>query len=242
MEIDMLRMLVLAGGFGSRLQSTVTNVPKALAPVGSFPFLALQIKHWINQGVQSFVFLLHHQADLVVSFLEEEKLGLLKDCKVEYVVEPTPMGTGGAVAHAVKQLNLTGNFLLTNADTWIGNGIQDVASSKAPSIAVLSLSDTGRYGRVLLNEQLQITSFSEKSLDKGPGWINAGLCYLKASLFEGWNGQPFSLEQDFLSELASYGDLTAVVLQTDFIDIGIPEDYFRFCNWMTSDDKGILCN
>ena len=45
-------------------------------------------------------------------------------------------------------------------------------------------------------------------------------------------GSSFSLEEQVLPKLASLGKLEALLLETDFIDIGIPEDYFRFCNWI----------
>ena len=86
-----MKMLVLAGGFGKRLQSVVAEVPKALAPVGQVPFLYLHIEHWTAQGLRSFVFLLHHQADSIISFLEAEKNGLLSGCQVTWLVESTPM-------------------------------------------------------------------------------------------------------------------------------------------------------
>jgi NDP-sugar pyrophosphorylase family protein len=237
-----MKMLVLAGGFGTRLQSVVADAPKALAPVGSVPFLYIQMEHWIAQGLRSFVFLLHHQADLIIKFLEIEKNGLLKDCKVQWLIEPTPMDTGGAVAYAVKQLNLSGDFLLTNADTWLGAGVQDISRSAAPSMAVLSLRDASRYGQVQFNDQFNVTVFSEKSSSQRPGWINAGLCHLNADLFKNWDGQPFSLERISFPELAGRGALKAVPLQTDFIDIGIPDDYFCFCHWIAAGRKGKLCN
>ena len=237
-----MKMLVLAGGFGKRLQSVVAEVPKALAPVGQVPFLYLQIEHWMAQGLRSFVFLLHHQADLIISFLEAEKNGLLSGCQVTWLVEPTPMDTGGAVASAVKQLNLPGDFLLTNADTWLGAGVQDISRSAAPSIAVISLRDASRYGQVQFNNQFNVTAFSEKSSSQGPHWINAGLCHLNADLFKNWDGQPFSFERISLPELAYRGALRAVPLQTDFIDIGIPDDYFRFCHWIAAGRKGKLCS
>ena len=235
-------MLVLAGGFGTRLQSVVADVPKALAPVGQIPFLYLQIEHWIAQGLRSFVFLLHHQADLIISFLEAEKKGLLKESEVTWFIEPTPMDTGGAVAYAVKQLNLLGCFLLTNADTWLGAGFEDISRTAAPSMAVLSLRDASRFGQVQFNDQLNVTVFSEKSSSQGPGWINAGLCHLNTDFFKDWNGQPFSLERSLFPELASRGALKAVPLQTDFIDIGIPDDYFRFCQWIAEARKSKLCS
>lgn len=237
-----MKMLVLAGGFGTRLQSVVSQVPKALAPVGRLPFLYLQIEHWIAQGVRSFVFLLHHQAELIISFLEAEKNGLLADYQVTWLVEPTPMDTGGAVAYAVKQLNLTGDFLLTNADTWIGAGVQDISRTAAPSMAVFSLRDSSRYGQVQFNDQFKVTAFSEKSTNQGAGWINAGLCRLNADLFKNWDGQPFSLERISFPEWAGRGMLNAVPLETDFIDIGIPDDYFRMCRWIEDGRKGKLCS
>jgi D-glycero-alpha-D-manno-heptose 1-phosphate guanylyltransferase len=228
------RLLVLAGGFGTRLQSVVSDVPKALAPVGDIPFLHLQIENWLSQGLRSFVFLLHHQAELIIEFLEFERNKLLKDCELKWVIEPTALDTGGAVAYAVSQLNLTSDFLLTNADTWLGTGMSAVAQSKAPSMAVLSVSDASRYGQVEFDDQLKVTSFLEKSNTKGSGWINAGICHLNVNSFQHWDGRPFSLERILLTQLANDGGLLTVVLQTDFIDIGIPEDYGRFFSWIKS--------
>ena len=237
-----MKMLILAGGFGTRLQSVVSEVPKAMAPVGDAPFLHFQIEHWIAQGLNSFVFLLHHQADLIISFLKKEKNDLLGDCEVQWLVEPTPMDTGGAVAYAVEQLNFADDFLVTNADTWIGTGIKEVRQIKAPAMAVVGLSDARRYGRVEFDDQNYVTAFHEKNSSMGGGWINAGLCHLKAEMFKEWNHLPFSLERITFPALATDGTLKAVALQTDFIDIGIPDDYFRFCRWIAADRKGPLCS
>jgi D-glycero-alpha-D-manno-heptose 1-phosphate guanylyltransferase len=235
-----VKLLVLAGGFGTRLQSVVSEVPKALAPVGNVPFLYLQIEHWISQGLRSFVFLLHHQSGLIIHFLEYEKNKLLKDCEVKWVIEPKPMDTGGAVAYALGLLKLTDDFLLTNADTWLGAGIKVVAQSTAPSMAVLNVSNSNRYGQVEFDEQLKVTTFIEKSNAQGSGWINAGLCHLNADVFQRWDERPFSLERVLFPQLAGEGVLGTVALQTDFIDIGIPADYLRFSNWIKNDRKGIL--
>ena len=232
-----MRLLVLAGGFGTRLKSAVADVPKALAPVGEVPFLYLQIQHWIAQEVRSFVFLLHHQADRIIDFLQKEEDALLKDCEVHWLVEPTPMDTGGAVAYAIEQLNLAGDFLVTNADTWLGTGVKEMRQTQAPAMAVVQLQDASRYGQVQIGDRNDVVSFQEKSSQKGGGWINAGLCHLRAELFTNWDRQPFSLERISFPAWASCGKLTAVALDADFIDIGVPEDYFRFCRWIESGKK-----
>jgi NDP-sugar pyrophosphorylase family protein len=238
-----MKLLVLAGGFGTRLQSALAGVPKALAPVGTVPFLRVQIESWIDQGIKSFVFLLHHQADLIIDFLEQERAdpaGLLKACEVSWVIEPSPMGTGGALAYAVGQLGMTGGFLATNADTWLGTGMREVALAGSPAMAVVRVEDAGRYGSVQCDGDGLITAFNEKNAGSGAGLINAGLCHLDAALFKDWNREPFSLEVACFPAWAAQGLLRAVPLQTDFIDIGIPEDYFRFCRWIESGKIGAL--
>lgn len=237
-----MRLLVLSGGFGTRLKTVLSNVPKALAPVGKVPFLHLQIERWLEQGLREFTFLLHHQADQIITFLQEERDGLLKDSQVDWVIESMPMGTGGAVAHAVNILKLKNDFLLTNVDTWLGSGVNEMIRSKAPTIAVISLPDVSRYGQVYFDNSHRVTSFAEKTQKSAEGWVNAGLSYLDASLFNDWDGQPFSLERNLFPKLIDSRCLTAVPLHTDFIDIGIPDDYHRFCRWVVAGRQTFLCN
>lgn len=235
-----MKLLVLAGGFGTRLKSVVADVPKALAPVGGVTFLYLQIEHWVSQGINSFVFLLHHQADLIVDFIKIEKDGLFKGCDVQWIIEPTPMDTGGALAYAIQQLNISGDFMVSNADTWLGAGVSEVRQENSPSIAVLNVPDASRYGSVKFNEEGIITAFIEKSDLVGGGWINAGLSHLHTDLFKDWDRQPFSLERDKFPLWVSQGILKAVPLEFSFIDIGIPDDYFRFCRWIELKKVGML--
>ena len=228
-------LLVLAGGFGTRLQTAVSEVPKALAPIANIPFLHYQIAHWLSQGLNSFVFLLHHQSYLIIQFLITEQDALLKGCEVNWLVEPEPMDTGGAVAYAVEQLNLSDDFLLTNADTWLGDGIKQLLDAPSPAMAVVQVTDAARYGSVELDEQNSVKAFHEKASISGAGFINAGLCLLHPELFKNWDHKPFSLENVFFPVWAKSGILKAVKLNSDFIDIGVPEDYFRFCRWIESD-------
>ena len=218
-----LPLLILAGVFGTRLQSVLSGSPKAHAPV-----------HWIKQGITSFVFLLHHHADLIIKFLKSEENTLLKDCKVQYVTEPKPMKTGGAVAYAINQLDLEGDFLLTNADTWIGRGVEGMIKAPWPAILVVKVEDVGRYGEVIFDDDRLVTAFVEKRKNSNIGWINAGISRLNVSFFKGWDGRPFSLEAITYPQLVKQKVLAAMPLDTDFIDIGIPEDYVRFCRWVES--------
>jgi len=231
-------LLVLAGGFGTRLRSVVAAVPKPLAPVCDRPYLHYVIDRWREQGIVSFIFLLHHQAELIEDYLQSQQLsGRLGQCQVRTVTEPEPLGTGGAIAHAVRQLRIEGSFLVANADTWLGSGIDQVVAAGAPAMAVVRLDNPERYGRVHW-ERGKVISFAEKSGGGEPGWINAGLYHLQAAHFQDWDGRPFSAERDLFPALVRAGQLQAVELQTEFIDIGIPADYSRFCRWIEAGKAG----
>lgn len=233
-------LLVLAGGFGTRLRSAVTDVPKALAPVAGRPFLQYLIDAWIAQGLTQLTFLLHHQADLIEEFLEQQKSkGRLAHCEIRISREPQPLGTGGAVAYAVRQLGLTGSFLVTNADTWLGTGIAQVSAAAMPAIGIIHVENSQRYGAVMVQDG-RIVSFEEKRDSSGPGWINAGLYHLHADQFHSWDGQPFSLERELFPKLVATGQLNTAYLETEFIDIGIPYDYHRFGRWINSEKSGVL--
>lgn len=149
------------------------------------------------------------------------------------------MGTGGAVAYAVRQLGLTGSFFVTNADTWLETGFEQVLEASIPAMSIVRVENSERYGAVRVQDGT-IVSFEEKQNSSGPGWINAGFYHLHADLFQAWDGRPFSLEREMFPKLVATGQLHAVYLETQFIDIGIPEDYHRFGRWIGSEKSGAL--
>ena len=148
-----------------------------------------------------------------------------------------PMDTGGSIAYAVKELKLTGTFLATNADSWLGSGIGAVMKASPPAIAIVNMQNSSRYGGVVFDRSYCITGFHEKNTIHESSWISAGLYLLNADFFNEWNQLPFSLERQLFPAMVANKDLRAVVLQTDFIDIGIPDDYYRFCRWIELDRK-----
>jgi len=234
-------LLVLAGGFGTRLRSAVSDVPKPLAPVYKQPYLYYLIDKWVSEGVSKFTFLLHHQSELIEKYIElQQAKGKLNNCEIRISKEPEALGTGGAVAYAVKKFQLSGTFLVANADTWLTSGIERMFDVSTPSMAIVSVENSERYGHVEVDMNNKIVAFKEKEVSSGTGWINAGLYRLNANDFYNWNEQAFSLERELFPKLVDMNELSAIPLDTDFIDIGVPEDYFRFCNWIESGKKGHL--
>jgi D-glycero-alpha-D-manno-heptose 1-phosphate guanylyltransferase len=225
MKMEDIPLFLLAGGFGTRLSSVVKDVPKPLAPIHGRPFLAYLLENYRRQGIRQFVFLVHHKAELMKAFMEEEKRqGVLKGCDVKLIEEYEPLGTGGAVKAALEELSGIGHFLVANADTYLSAGIAEVLSTDAPAIATVWQENTARYGS-LKTEGTNITQFIEKSPNAGAGWINAGLYSLHKRLFDKMPAGPFSIENTLFPELLEQKILKFAAIDGDFIDIGIPEDY-----------------
>lgn len=229
----MKHLLVLSGGFGTRLKEVLKQIPKPLAPVGGRPFISYLLDIWFSEKIQRITFLLHHEARQFIDYFEMKKQESPDFLKIDYLIEPTPLGTGGSVANAVQTLAITEPFLVANGDTYIGSGIPEISAIQPPAIAVVKVSDTGRYGSVRLMDS-RVDQFLEKQSSTGPGFINAGLYSFIPDFFAEWAGENISLEREILPKLAAEGRLRAACLDTDFIDIGIPEDYKRFMNWIES--------
>jgi len=226
-------IFVLAGGFGSRLRSEVPDVPKPLAPVNGKPFLTHLIEELVSQGAQNFILLLHYRAELIKSLISEiVKRDDMSEIKITCIVEDTPLGTGGSIMNAVDHLGITNSFLVINADTWLGDGLQKINQSSTNSIAAVKVKDCTRYGTLIL-KGAKIQKFVEKNSCSGKGLVNAGLYHLNPEVFTKFvKNNYISLENDVFPSLANRGLLYAVEVQADFIDIGVPQDYFKFCTWI----------
>ena len=225
--------LVLAGGFGTRLRSLVSDVPKPLAPVAGQPFIVHLIEHWVEQGVNDFIFLLHYEAEKIEGMLDELK------CRDEFaevtfrvVIESTPLGTGGAILNAINLLGITGGFLVANADTWLGSGVEKLLAIESAAIAAIHVSNSQRYGSLKF-EGKKISAFQEKLVSVNHGYVNSGLYHLLPNVFDGFEvGSCFSIEDEVFPGLVSSRTLEVVKLDESFIDIGIPEDYLKYCKWV----------
>lgn len=223
--------IVLAGGLGTRLRSVVSDRPKCLAPVGSRPFLALQLEMLAARGIQRFVLSLGHLAPLV----QKAVAPLQSRLRIECVTEPEPLGTGGAILLAMHQAGVQ-ECLVTNGDTWLDADLGGLIAPLNPAaheklrMGCTVVADRSRYGGVAFEGSGLVAGFLPKGAE-GAGPINAGFYRLHRSALDGWSvGSRFSLELDVLPSLVASGAVSATPLDGGFIDIGMPEDYRRFCD------------
>jgi len=229
------KFLILAGGFGTRISDEIGGLPKALAPVNDKPFLFYQMNNWISKGITDFTFLLFFKSDLIIKFLDQYKQNISQDISIRYILEKEPLGTGGAILHAMAQSRID-KCVIINADTWIESGYKKIFGASRSSILIAKVQNAARFGRVILDERRNVLSFAEKDGFITPGLINAGLCYLNIDDLHLPNKLKFSLESDVLIPLAHGSKLKAIISDANFFDIGIPEDLNLFREYIKNNN------
>jgi D-glycero-alpha-D-manno-heptose 1-phosphate guanylyltransferase len=224
-----MEAIILAGGFGTRLQSRVSDVPKPMAPVAGRPFLAILLDYLAGSGFGSVVLSVGYRREAIRDYFGDRHGRLA----IRYAVEEEPLGTGGAILHALGTAQADPVWIL-NGDTFVELDYEAMlagfegAAAPGPlmAMAVGSVPDASRYASVLV-EGGRVAGFAPAGDPRG-GVINFGVYLLRPALFAGAAlPKSFSFERDFLAEAVTRLPVQAWPVTGCFIDIGIPEDYER---------------
>lgn len=221
----MREALVLAGGFGTRLRAVVPDLPKPMAPVSGRPFLEILLTSLAAKGFERVVLSLGFLSETIVQHFGSSYAGMA----LEYEVETTPLGTGGAIRAALNRCKASAVCVL-NGDTYLDLEADALwalwEQRREPIIVAREVDDTARYGRLRVDDG-RVKRFAEKG-EAGPGLINAGCYMVPRDLLDAFPlGQPFSFETEFLVQAVAERSVSVFVSAGQFIDIGIPEDYAR---------------
>jgi D-glycero-alpha-D-manno-heptose 1-phosphate guanylyltransferase len=220
-----MEAIVLAGGLGRRLRSVVNDVPKPMASVAGRPFLEIVIRSLGKKGFDRVILSVGYKAERITSHFGDSFAGV----DIVYQVENVPLGTGGAIQASLSHCREQYVHII-NGDTYL-----DVDSDQLeaqwrergrPFVVARRVDDTARYGAIQVKGE-RIIRFSDKG-SSGPGLINAGWYLMPVKVLRDIRQNvPFSFESDFLAQAAFHGELNIHITSGMFIDIGIPEDYFR---------------
>jgi D-glycero-alpha-D-manno-heptose 1-phosphate guanylyltransferase len=218
--------IILAGGFGTRLQKVVSDIPKPMAPVAGKPFLYYILDWIIKYPVDKLILSIGYKAENIIEYFGISFF----DIPVEYVVEKKPLGTGGAVKFASERTE--GNdVLILNGDTWFPVDISKLIkfhneNGSLFTVTLKRMFDFDRYGTVEMKKD-KILKFNEKKYCR-EGLINGGIYLAKRKFIESWKmPEKFSLEKDILEKEAGKSTLTGMIFDDPFLDIGVPEDYLK---------------
>ena len=224
-----MKVVILAGGFGTRISEESHLKPKPMIEIGERPILWHIMKSYSCHGFNDFVICLGykgycikeyfahyflHESDVTFDFKNQNERLIHHHSAEPWSVTLVNTGLETMTGGRVKRIReYVGNepFLLT-----YGDGVSDVNLHELLSYhkahgkiaTVTSIQPSGRFGALELTEENVVQGFQEKP--KGDGaWINAGFFVLQPEIFDYITGDETILEREPLESLARDGELVA---------------------------------
>ena len=222
-----MKILLLAGGLGTRLSEETGTRPKPMVEIGGKPILWHVMKIYSHYGFNEFVVLLGyksyyikeyfsnyflHQSDVTID-TSNGKMEILDNTSESWKVTLIDTGLSNMTGSRIKQAKeVVGNnsFMLT-----YGDGVGDVNISKllkfhkshGQAMTMTSHQPKGRFGALNINKNNQVLEFKEKP--KGDGqWINAGFFVCEPKIFDYIDDNPLTVfEEEPLMNLAKDGEI-----------------------------------
>jgi len=218
-----MKVVILAGGYGTRISEESHLRPKPMIEIGGNPILWHIMKCYSHYGFNEFIICCGykgymikeyfsdyylHRSDITFDFTENNKMtihsNIAEPWKVTLVDTGIDTMTGGRLKRVEKYIG-NETFMLT-----YGDGVSDINIAKLfefhkqnNKIATLTaIQPGGRFGVLDIDDDnTTITSFAEKSKEDG-GWINAGFMVLEPRIFDYINGDDTFFEKEPLEKLA----------------------------------------
>ena len=227
-----MKAILLAGGKGTRLRPLTVHTPKPIVPIFNRPFLYYQIDllRQVPEIDEAILSLNYQPRRIEEIFGEGEGLGL----RLRYVVEPFPLGTGGAIRYAGDQL--TESVIVFNGDVLTQVDLRAVLQlhrqRKAKATIVLTPVENPRaYGLVETDADGNVLRFLEKPAEDEIrcNTINAGIYVLEPETFDRIpKDTAWSIERSFFPSLIERGETFVAHINNGYwIDIGTPAKYMQ---------------
>jgi glucose-1-phosphate cytidylyltransferase len=222
-----MKVVILAGGLGTRLAEETEIKPKPMVEIGGRPILWHIMKHYAHYGFNEFFIALGHRGEIIKRYftdycsLSGSMTVSLKEGVVEtqdregedWLVHLKNTGqetnTGGRVRRLQTWLN-GGTFMLTYGDGVSNVNLRELLAfhrSHGRIATVTAVRPPARFGGLVFNGDL-VTDFTEKP-QIGEGWINGGFLVFEPDVFNYLADDESSLEADALERLAADGQLGA---------------------------------
>ena len=180
-----MQVVILSGGYGTRLSEETKVVPKALVKIGGKPIIIHLIKYYQSFGYKDFIICLGYKGNLITKFfLKEKNKKYLKNTNIKLVNTGLKSYTGERIRRVKKYIK--GDFFLTYCD-----GLSDIdlkktlhVFNKSNKIGLVSaINPSSRFGVLSINSKKTVLSFDEKSKNANT-WINAGFFIFSKEIFK----------------------------------------------------------
>lgn len=201
-----MKVVILAGGFGTRLSEYTKTIPKPMVPVNGKPILIRIMNHFYNAGFKDFYIALGYKGHVIKNFF---KKNITKNWNINLIETGKNTMTGGRLKRLKKYL---GNeiFFMT-----YGDGISDVNLKKLlifhkknnKLVTVTAVRPPSRFGFLKIKKNI-VSYFKEKeNLDEG--WINGGFFIINPNFFKYIKGDKTLLEKEPLETIVKKNQLSA---------------------------------
>ncbi len=230
-----MQAILLAGGLGTRLRSVVNDRPKPMALIEDKPFMEYVIHELSRYGITDIIFAVGYKGSMVEDYFGDGRRFATSEggrLRIRYAYEKELLGTAGAIKNAGRMVT-EDTFFVLNADTFYqidyGRLVRLQEQQELELALVLrEVPDVSRYGQAVLKDG-RLTGFNEKTAEIKQGTINGGVYRMRRELLSEIPEGKVSLENEMIPRWLSEGRrLGGFVNDGYFIDIGVPEDYFRF--------------
>ncbi|MBP2474595.1 mannose-1-phosphate guanylyltransferase [Crossiella equi] len=222
--------VVLVGGQGTRLRPLTLSAPKPMLPTAGVPFLTHLLSRIRAAGIRHVVLGTSYKAEVFEEYFGDgARLGL----ELEYVVEDTPLGTGGGIRNAASRLRAD-HIMVFNGDILSGVDLTAVANTHLTNDADVTLHlvkvpDPRAFGCVPTDSSGRVKAFLEKTENPPADQINAGCYVFKRSVLEEIPAdRPVSVERETFPGLLERGArLQGHVDSSYWLDLGTPAAFVK---------------
>ena len=223
-----MKLVILAGGYGTRLSEETVFKPKPMVEIGGKPILWHIMKIYSKHGINDFIICSGYKSSIIKEYFEMESMNLkgLKsknnknfiinqknsdDWKVTLLDTGEHTMTGGRLKKSKNYLKDDEDFCFT-----YGDGLSDVNITRLIKFhkknkreaTLTAVQPPGRYGVLKLGKKNKVSSFREKPQGDG-SWINGGFFVLKPQVLDRIKSLKTSWEKEPLESLARDNQLTA---------------------------------
>ena len=199
-----MKVVILAGGFGTRLAEYTDSIPKPMVPIGGKPIIDHIMQIYSNHGHKDFYVALGYKGEVIEEYFKDNDLW-----NINLIKTGSNSMTGGRLKRLQK---IIGNerFMLTYGDGLSNINISELIAfhkKHGKLVTVSAVRPPARFGALQINGS-EVINFKEKSqLDES--WINGGFFVIEPEFFEMINGDETVLEKEPLEQAASMKELMA---------------------------------
>ena len=188
-----MKIIILAGGLGTRLSELTKITPKPMVKIGGYPIIIHIMKHYLDYGFNDFILATGYKNRHFTRYFKKfEKFGrsfkskiFKKNCKITILNTGMKTMTGGRLKKAIRFLKNNENFMFT-----YGDGISNVNlyklykhhKRKKKMITVTAVRPPARFGEIIIKKDI-VKSFKEKPQVTN-GWINGGFFIAKTDFLK----------------------------------------------------------